>query len=99
MARLGRPDPLSLLLRIWNCLECSEPTLWFCRGETGTARRNYLSPFLLKSRGEGDAIGEGAVQRLHLGVGGSVDLEEGGEVRSLKIVAIYRADGQNLGHA
>ena len=43
------------------------------------------------------AIGEGAAQRLHLGVGSSVELEVGGVVRTLKIAAIYRADGQHLG--
>jgi putative ABC transport system permease protein len=43
------------------------------------------------------AIGEGAAQRLHLGVGSTVDLEVGGVVRALKVSAIYRADGQHLG--
>ncbi len=43
------------------------------------------------------AIGEGTAQRLHVGVGSTVELEAGGRVRTLKIVAIYRADGQHLG--
>jgi putative ABC transport system permease protein len=43
------------------------------------------------------AIGEGAAQRLHLGVGSAVELETGGTVRKLKVAAIYRADGQHLG--
>jgi putative ABC transport system permease protein len=43
------------------------------------------------------AIGEGTAQRLHLGVGSTVELEVGGRVRSLKITAIYKADGQHLG--
>jgi putative ABC transport system permease protein len=43
------------------------------------------------------AVGEGAAQRLHLGVGSTVDLEVGGVVRALKVSAIYRADGQHLG--
>jgi putative ABC transport system permease protein len=43
------------------------------------------------------AVGEGAAQRLHLGVGSAVELEVGGVVRALKVSAIYRADGQHLG--
>ena len=43
------------------------------------------------------AIGEGAAQRLHLGVGSAVELEVGGTVRKLKVAAVYRADGQHLG--
>ena len=43
------------------------------------------------------AVGEGAAQRLHLGVGSTVELEVGGVVRPLKVSAIYRADGQHLG--
>jgi putative ABC transport system permease protein len=43
------------------------------------------------------AIGEGAAQRLHLGVGSIVELEVGGSVRWLKVAAVYRADGQHLG--
>lgn len=43
------------------------------------------------------AIGEGTAQRLHLDVGSTVELEVGGRVRSLKITAIYKADGQHLG--
>ena len=43
------------------------------------------------------AVGEGAAQRLHLGLGSTVELEVGGAVRTLKVAAIYRADGQHLG--
>jgi putative ABC transport system permease protein len=43
------------------------------------------------------AIGEGTAQRLHLGVGSTVELEAGGRVRTLKVTAVYRADGQHLG--
>jgi putative ABC transport system permease protein len=43
------------------------------------------------------AIGEGTAQRLHLGVGSTVELEAGGRVRMLKVAAVYRADGQHLG--
>jgi putative ABC transport system permease protein len=43
------------------------------------------------------AVGEGVAQRLHLGVGSAVEVEIGGAVRSLKIAAIYRADGQHIG--
>ncbi len=43
------------------------------------------------------ALGEGAAQRLHLGVGSAVELEVGGRARTLKVAALYRADGQHLG--
>ena len=43
------------------------------------------------------AVGEGTAQRLHLGLGTTVELEVGGVVRALKVNAIYRADGQHLG--
>ncbi|MFY9852696.1 MAG: FtsX-like permease family protein [Terracidiphilus sp.] len=43
------------------------------------------------------ALSEGTAQRLHLGVGATVELEVGGVVRTLKVSAIYRADGQHLG--
>jgi putative ABC transport system permease protein len=43
------------------------------------------------------AVGEGVAQRLHLGLGSAVQLELGGEVRTLKVAAIYRADGQHAG--
>ncbi len=43
------------------------------------------------------AVGEGAAERLHLGVGSTVELEVGGAVRTLKVSALYRADGQHLG--
>jgi putative ABC transport system permease protein len=43
------------------------------------------------------AVSEGVAQRVHLGVGSTVELETGGTVRPLKVTAIYRADGQHLG--
>jgi putative ABC transport system permease protein len=43
------------------------------------------------------AVSEGVAQRVHLGVGSTVELEAGGTVRPLKVAAIFRADGQHLG--
>lgn len=43
------------------------------------------------------AVSDGIAQRLHVGVGSAVELETGGTTRTLKVVAIYRADGQHLG--
>jgi putative ABC transport system permease protein len=44
------------------------------------------------------AIDESVAQRLHLGVGSTVELElASGASRSLHVGAIYRADGQHLG--
>ncbi len=43
------------------------------------------------------AISEGVAERLHLGLGTTVELDVGGAVRTLKVSAIYRADGQHLG--
>jgi putative ABC transport system permease protein len=44
------------------------------------------------------AIGEGAAQRLHLGIGSSVELSTAvNGTHKLKVAAIYRADGQHLG--
>jgi putative ABC transport system permease protein len=43
------------------------------------------------------AIGEGTAQRLHLSVGSMVELELTSGVRTLRVAAIYRADGQHLG--
>jgi len=43
------------------------------------------------------AVGDGVAQRLHVGVGSAVELETGGTTRTLKVAAIYRADGQHLG--
>jgi putative ABC transport system permease protein len=42
------------------------------------------------------AVSTGVAERLHLGVGSAVQLEIGGTVRTLKVAAIYRADGQHL---
>ncbi len=43
------------------------------------------------------AVDQGVAQRLRLGVGSVVELEIGGAARTLKIAAIYSADGQHLG--
>ena len=43
------------------------------------------------------AVGEGVARRVNLGVGSAVELEIGGTVRTLKVGAIYRADGQHIG--
>jgi putative ABC transport system permease protein len=43
------------------------------------------------------AVDEGVARRLHLGVGSAVELEAGGKARTLKVGAIYEADGQHLG--
>lgn len=43
------------------------------------------------------AIGDGTAQRLHLRLGSSIELEVGGRVRTLKVSALYRADGQHIG--
>jgi putative ABC transport system permease protein len=45
----------------------------------------------------GLAIEEGVARRLHLGPGSSMELETGGTERTLKVAAVYRADGQHLG--
>jgi putative ABC transport system permease protein len=42
------------------------------------------------------AVGAGVAERLHLGVGSAVELEIGGTQRTLKVTAIYRADGQHV---
>ncbi|MGD1107929.1 MAG: FtsX-like permease family protein [Terracidiphilus sp.] len=44
----------------------------------------------------GIAVSDGVAQRLHVGVGSAVELETGGTTRTLKVAAIYRADGQHL---
>jgi putative ABC transport system permease protein len=43
------------------------------------------------------AIGDGTAQRLHLGVGSSVEIEIAGRVQALKVATLYRADGQHIG--
>jgi putative ABC transport system permease protein len=43
------------------------------------------------------AVSEGVAQRLHLGLGSSVELDVGDRVRALKIATIFRADGQHPG--
>jgi putative ABC transport system permease protein len=42
------------------------------------------------------AIGSGAAERLHLGIGSAVEIELGGTAHMLKLGAIYRSDGQHL---
>jgi len=43
------------------------------------------------------AIGQGTADRLHLGIGSSVQLEVGGRTRNLKVAALYKPDGQHIG--
>lgn len=43
------------------------------------------------------AVGEGAAKRLDLGLGSSVQLEVSGRELTLKVAAIYRADGEHPG--
>jgi putative ABC transport system permease protein len=42
------------------------------------------------------AVSDGIAERLRVGVGYAVELETGGTTRTLKVAAIYRADGQHL---
>jgi len=43
------------------------------------------------------AVGDGVAKRLRLEVGSTVELTTGANTRTLKVTAIYRADGQHLG--
>ncbi len=43
------------------------------------------------------AVSDGVAKRLRINVGSAMELETGGTTRSLKVAAIYRADGQHLG--
>jgi len=43
------------------------------------------------------AVGTGVAERLHIGLGSTLELETGGVTRTLKVAALYRADGQHLG--
>jgi len=43
------------------------------------------------------AVSDGIAKRLRLSVGSAVELATGGTTRTLKVAAIYRADGQHLG--
>jgi len=43
------------------------------------------------------AVGQGTAERLHLGVGSSVQLEVGGRTRNLQVAALYKPDGQHIG--
>jgi putative ABC transport system permease protein len=48
-------------------------------------------------RGAQIAVSDGVARRLHLSVGSAMELETGGTTRTLKVAAIFRADGQHLG--
>ena len=43
------------------------------------------------------AVSDGVARRLHLSVGSTMELETGGTTRTLKVAAVFRADGQHLG--
>ncbi|HWA94444.1 MAG TPA: FtsX-like permease family protein [Terracidiphilus sp.] len=43
------------------------------------------------------AVSEGLAKRLDIKAGSTMQMEIGGETQSLKVAAIYRADGQHLG--
>jgi putative ABC transport system permease protein len=43
------------------------------------------------------AVSDGVAKRLRLGVGSTMELTTGASTRTLKVAAIYRADGQHLG--
>ena len=43
------------------------------------------------------AVSAGVAERLHLGIGSSVELEINGETHWLRVTALYKADGQHLG--
>ena len=43
------------------------------------------------------ALGAGLAERLQIGVGATMDLEVGGKAHTLKVAALFRADGQHLG--
>ena len=43
------------------------------------------------------ALGDWVVERLHVGVGSSVELEIGGVAHTLRVAAVFKADGQHLG--
>jgi putative ABC transport system permease protein len=43
------------------------------------------------------AVGNGIAERLHLGLGSTVELEVGGETHWLRVTALYKADGEHLG--
>ncbi len=43
------------------------------------------------------AMDEGVAKRINVGVGANVELELGGVPHALKVAAIYKSDGQNLG--
>src|SRR5208283_4615841 len=43
------------------------------------------------------ALGEGVAKRLRVAVGSTMELATGASTRTLKVAAIYRADGQHLG--
>jgi putative ABC transport system permease protein len=43
------------------------------------------------------AVSDGVAKRIHVGVGSTMELATGANSRTLKVAAIYRADGQHLG--
>ena len=43
------------------------------------------------------AVGQGLAERVHLHVGSTVEMEIGGKAHTLKVAALYKADGQHLG--
>jgi len=43
------------------------------------------------------AVGDGVAKRLRIGVGSTMEFATGANTRTLKVAAIYRADGQHLG--
>ncbi|MGO8759602.1 MAG: ABC transporter permease [Terracidiphilus sp.] len=42
------------------------------------------------------AVGDGVAKRLHLNLGSTMELDTGGSARTLKVAAIFSADGQHL---
>jgi putative ABC transport system permease protein len=43
------------------------------------------------------AVGQSMAERVHLGVGSTIEMEIGGVLRTLKVAAIYKQDGQHIG--
>ena len=43
------------------------------------------------------AVGEGLAKRLQIGIGSAVQIDLGGTVHTVKVTALYRADGQHVG--
>jgi len=49
------------------------------------------------AHGDELAVADGVAKRLKLDVGSNVELDVGGRVRTLKVAAVFRADGEHLG--